>query len=261
MVPADAAIVPQRRRAGHCRRFARSGGVQVRDRARQSASHAAGIQGDRLFAIVMVCETARSPDETIMTRKYPAVFAVPMILLLSACTPSWSVKLDTTATVENYRFSFVDARTDEQKKFRLVDFPKLTYQSYYGEANTTPPRGTLFAWKVNQSASERLKEASIILESFDILSDTSGSACGGCGLAAISYPAAIIASSGDKHSGDYFKCTVIASINGKRVQGESMSFYRTKATSVFRYNDPEERSALQKCLNGAIDQWLDSVVN
>ena len=49
------------------------------------------------------------------------------------------VLLDAPAEQESYRFAFSDARTPEQKKFRFVDFHKLTCQLLLGETPCSLP--------------------------------------------------------------------------------------------------------------------------
>ncbi|WP_139225010.1 hypothetical protein [Dokdonella immobilis] len=193
--------------------------------------------------------------------KRPFAFAIlPFISIATGCTPMWSIKLDPITNSGVERITVTDARPANEKAFRTVDFLKLTYQSFLGDSNIVPDRVSLFKAKVNQLAPAHVASTSVVLEHFEVLRDTSGSACSGCGLAAISIPAAIIATSGNRPSDDYFRCTISASINGITTNSEAVGTYREGA--FVKSSGAKSASAgLQQCMDSAISAWVEAALH
>lgn len=173
------------------------------------------------------------------------------------CTPIWSIKLAPVAASDSQRISVSDARPANERTFRAVDFHKLTYQYYLGDSNVVPDRVAIFTAKVNELAPADVSSASVELEHFEILRDTSGSACTGCALAAVSVPAAIGASSNREASDDYFQCTLVASVNGVSTNKVAEAPYK-----IGGFDSPTNSkavvSALQRCIDDVINAWVDS---
>lgn len=71
---------------------------------------------------------------------------------LAGCTPLWSIKLSPIDGPTSGRITVVDERPADERKFRFVDFAKLSYESYLGDSNTTPDRITLFTARLNVAA-------------------------------------------------------------------------------------------------------------
>jgi hypothetical protein len=180
-----------------------------------------------------------------------------MFVVIAGCTPIWSIKLDPIPDISIERISVTDARPATEKTFRSVEFLKLTHQSYLGDSNIVPDRVSLFRAKVNQLTPSQVTSASVVLEHFEVLRDFSGTACSGCALAAISVPAAIGATSGHEPSEDYFRCTIIASVNGTSISSVGEGNYHQGAFE----NLSKSRSVsagLQRCIDSAVSAWVDA---
>jgi hypothetical protein len=186
-----------------------------------------------------------------------AIAMIISLVVIAGCTPIWSIKLDPITNSGVERITVTDARPGNEKTFRLVNFLKLTHQSYLGDSNIVPDRVSLFAAKVNQLAPAHVTSTSVVLEHFEVLRDWSGSACSGCGLAAISIPAAIVATSGNKPSDDYFRCTISASIDGITTSSEAVGTYREGAF-VKSSGAKSESAGLQQCMDSAISAWVEA---
>lgn len=168
----------------------------------------------------------------------------------TGCTPIWSIKLDPVVSSATHRIAVADNRPAEQKTFRSVGFLRL-----WGDSNTTPDRVTLFAARVNELAPDHVSGVTISLDSFEILQDISGSACAGCGLAAVSIPAAVIASSGNQFGDDVFRCTITASVG--RVSYMSEAERRYKLGMFDGYKSKIMSDALKRCIDDAIKSWVE----
>jgi hypothetical protein len=170
-------------------------------------------------------------------------------------TPHWSIKLKPVAVDAGGSVRVLDRRPVEQTKFRFVDFLKVTNKIYLGDINTTPARMTILAARLNASALAASDARTVEVARFEILEDTSGSACNGCALAAISPAAAIGAESGRKPSSDSFTCSLTASIDGNAQSAEIEVPFRMGAMGS--QHSPQTAAALQDCVDGVIDRWLE----
>lgn len=182
-----------------------------------------------------------------------AVLFTPLV----GCSPTWSVKIDPIAESGSHRISVTDARPASEKEFRAVDFAKLANKSYLGDVNIVPNRVSVFTARVNELAPLDVTTATVVLEHFDVLRDFSGSACNGCALAAVSYPAAIGASSNTKRSTDFFRCTIVASVNGVSSSGMGEAAYHQGAFENFT-KSKSVSDGLQRCIDTAIIEWMKS---
>ena len=183
-----------------------------------------------------------------MTKKLLALFFVS---LLPGCTPPWSLKLHSFSAAPSAGPHITDVRPEESKKFRFNDFAKVSYQTYLGDSNTTPTR--LEALSIRAGASGLAVTDTIEISRFDILHDTSGSACKGCALAAVSYSGAVAA--GDRQPGDnVLTCDIEGKLNGKLFRAQAFATYRSgtfdgPASDAFAH-------AADICVSQAIDAWL-----
>lgn len=169
-------------------------------------------------------------------------------------TAHWSIKLQPVATEVTANLHVVDQRPAEQKKFRMVDFLKVSYKSYLGDVNTTPDRMAILAAKVSKIAATRPDAMSVEITQFEILHDQSGSACKGCALAAVSYPAAIGAEAGREPGDDAYACRITGSIDGNVQSAEVVAPYHPGAFD--NNNSAPSVTALQTCVDGAIEKWM-----
>ena len=175
------------------------------------------------------------------------------ILVLCSCTPIWSVKLQPIEPVSGEKGIVFDKRSSEDKEFRYVDFLKLSYKYYLADKNTTPDRISILKSRLINT---NLADLKIEVSKFDILSDTSGSACKGCALAAVSSSAATIATADEKPGDDTFTCSLIASVNGVSHSSEVLVPYRVRGFEGM--GSQPVKIALQECINEVIDRWITS---
>lgn len=185
-----------------------------------------------------------------------AVFvAVTSCVILAGCTPPWSLRMQSFSTSTAALPHIVDSRTQESKTFRFVDFGKVSYRTYLGDSNTTPTR--LQALAVRAAAAGLTPSDTIDVARFDILNDTSGSACKTCATAAVSYSGAV-AAEGDRVPGDNrLSCDLEAKLNGKSFHAHASAPYRTGAFDG-PASEPFARAA-DACVGHAIDAWLGRV--
>lgn len=177
------------------------------------------------------------------------------LVVLSGCTPPWSLRMDSFGALPSNAPHVVDSRPEESKRFRFVDFAKVSNQTYLGDSNTTPKR--VEALTSRAAVSGLAATNTIEVSRFDILNDTSGSACQGCALATASYSGAIVAE-GDRKPGDnVISCELAAKLDGKSFQARASAKYRTGAL-----DGPASESfakAADACVSQVIDKWLSGV--
>ncbi|HEY2345767.1 MAG TPA: hypothetical protein VGH80_07780 [Xanthomonadaceae bacterium] len=170
-------------------------------------------------------------------------------------TPRWSIKLKAVPGEVPPNLHVLDQRPEEQKTFRTVDFAKLAYKSYLGDANTAPERLAILRARLAIVAASRTGDLTVAVTRFDILHDQSGSACKFCALAAVSPAAATSLESGDKPHDNSYICGLSASIDGKEQSVDVQAFYHQGPFDT--NNSPGSVAALQSCLDSAIQNWLE----
>ena len=174
--------------------------------------------------------------------------------LASGCTPPWSIKLPPPTGPEVKHVQVVDQRSSDERQFQFVDFAKVSYKSYLGDTNTTPDRIAFLRSKVNEQAALVPDGATVVVHHFQVLQDLSGSACKGCALAAVSYPAAVAADAGRKPGDDSFTCSISASLNGTEFSAEASAFFKMGPFDSIR--SEHVAVALGKCMSDAVGTWL-----
>lgn len=185
----------------------------------------------------------------VMTKRFFALF---FVVLLTGCAPPWSLKLHSFGAESSSGPHVVDARSEESKKFRFNDFAKLSYQSYLGDSNTTPAR--LQALSIRASASGFTSSDRIEISRFDILHDTSGSACRSCALAAVSYSGAVAGDSARQPGDNSLTCDIEGKLNGKPFHAQAFASYHSGA-----FDGPASDAfahAADVCVSHVIDTWL-----
>ena len=187
-----------------------------------------------------------------------ACLALSSIVYAGLFTPRWSIKLQPVAADTAGNLHIVDKRPPEQTKFHTVDFAKLSYKSYLGDINTTPDRMAILAAKLNKAAASRPNATTVEVTRFEILQDRSGSACRGCATAAVSYTAAVGADSGHKPGDDTYMCSISAAIDGNAQSAEIETSYHSGPFDT--NNSAASVTALQACVDGAIDQWVEKAL-
>jgi hypothetical protein len=189
-----------------------------------------------------------------MTKRILSLFVV---VLLTGCTPPWSLKLHSFSAGSSPGPHIIDMRSEESKKFRFNDFAKVSYQTYLGDSNTTPTR--LEAVSIRAALSGLGAADTIEISRFDILHDTSGSACKGCALAAVSYSGAVAADGGRQPGDNSITCDIDAKLNGKPFHAQASATYHSGA-----FDGPASEAfahAADDCLRHVIDAWLSGVRN
>lgn len=184
-------------------------------------------------------------------RKFTLAIAL-VSFLATGCAPPWSLRMSSFSSVPPDVPLVVDLRPDEARKFRFVDFAKLSYKSYLADSNTNP--GRIEALEIRAGAAGLLAADRVEVLRFDILNDSSGSACKGCAVAAVSYAGAVGSEAGRKVGEDLVTCNLDASLNGSVHSAVAQVPYKVGA-----FDGPSSDSfalATDRCVRDVIDAWL-----
>ena len=172
--------------------------------------------------------------------------------------PRWSIKLRPVAADASTSLHLVDSRPSKDKEFHFVDFLKVSYKGYLGDVNTAPDRMSIFGARLSKIAAAQPGTMNVEVTRFDILQDLSGSACKGCALAAVSPAAAVAVEAGHKPGDDSYTCSITASMDGNVQTAEFSSYFHKGPFD--NNNSPASVAALQACLDGAIDRWVEKSI-
>lgn len=175
-------------------------------------------------------------------------------VLVSGCgNPSWSIRLDVKQDVTaSAQVSVVDRRTEAEKNFRFDQFWKASYRSYLADSNTTPDRITVLRTRLAESIETESQRLTVLVDKFDILDDFSGTAPGGVAV----LPAgsgSMVVPLGSGNGSNVFICSLRATINQREFEAE---FHQDFRPNVWTSSTAIRSTAMQGCLDGAINSWI-----